>query len=420
MKRCIIFDPTLSSNAGHNLDANIDFAAFLQNECEIQTEIWAADIFDASTSIGAQITPTIPWIYEYVWQTQSNSAMARLQRMARRVRERATTRRWWWIPSLALNLVSHVSSRHRLSKTIRSALNKNFDVLLFPNADFYSLLFLYELSSMNLIPSNIRIIIRLINVLEHFSYIPNGMYLLAPILRSLNNQSNVIITAETEKYCAYLEKTLVASIPVSVIPRRMDGVTYNLGLSPARNPSKINHATQFVLLCPGGARPDKGYWQFIDIASYLMNIFDGKVVLALQQMPPEHQDFDKLYHDKLVQMPNIILLPCVLSTPEYHAALNDADAILLPYDSYHYQSRGSASMFDAFLFDKPVIATRGTGFGQTIEMYDLGFTYSRVNELQDAIKTIMSWSTEEIAELQNRQKAYIKNRAVELRNILCG
>ena len=420
MKRCIIFDPTLSSNAGHNLDANIDFAAFLQNECEIQTEIWAADIFDASTSTGAQITPTIPWIYEYVWQTQSNSAMARLQRMARRARERATTRRTWWVPSLALNLVSHVSSLHRLSQNIKLVLNHNCDVVFFPNVDFYSLLCIYNFTSIHPLPNNLRLIIRLIDVLEHFAFIPNSIQLVPTTLLRIQDQKNIIITAETERHCAYLEKTLGTSIPVSVIPRRIEIAAETRGRRTGQKSFNETHAPQFVLLCPGGARTDKGYWQFIDIATYLMTKYGGKVKLAFQQMPPDHQAFDSIYHNKLAILPNIIMLSSVLSTAEYHAVLNNADAILLPYDRHVYRYRGSSVMFDAFSFGKPVIAMSDTGFGKTVETYDLGFTYSNVSELSTAIHTIISWSDQEERELQSRQQKYIKRRKSELRDIFCG
>jgi hypothetical protein len=420
VKTGIIFDPLLAFKVGHNLDANVDFAVFLQNECGIHAEIWAADIFDASSSTDAKITPTIPWIFEYVWQTQSLSAMARLTRMARRARDRATIRRSWWIPSLALNLVCHVGSLHVMTKTVRAALNENSDFMLFPNVDFYSLLCLYKLASVNALPSNTRLIIRLIDVLENFAYIPNCMQLIITILRRLQDYKNIIITAETEKHCANLEKALATVIPVSVIPRRHEVGAENAALRATPKPFKDDHATQFVLLCPGATRRDKGYLQLMNIAVYLTTVFGGKVILAFQQLPAQHQDFDSIYHSKLANLPNVTMLPSALSTAEYHATLNDADAILLPYDRETYRYRGSAAMFDAFTFGKPVIAMSDTGFGQTIEMYDLGFTYCHLSELQDAVRTLLSWPAKERRELQLRQQDYMKRRTTELRNIVCG
>lgn len=261
------------------------------------------------------------------------------------------------------------------------------DVIMFPSADYYTLM--GATNVLRRLPVNQRpsLLIRLINVMENVNSLgPNVLPL--PVQRAValkREGTNISFSAETPKYARRLRELAEVEVVTAPYP------SFPSSLVP------LNRTAQFTVLCGGSGRADKGFFRLVDIVE-ATNIVGADVRFVIQNLHPREQADNISYINRLYSIPNVTLLPGVLPYNEITEAYANAHASLMPYDTATYELRGSAMLMESILYGRPCIGQSGTAFAEQIQLYRCGEVCGSNSEMAAAIAAMASTDRSKLAE----------------------
>lgn len=407
----IIFDPVCGTSKGHNFRTMIKYAEWLKHSLFIESQLWIPDSDCESTNKDLIVKKNIPWVYEYFLPVENKSLFSFSQHLLRSTKGKYRTK-IVRAPTFILSSVTHIIAQKKIETALLKSFKEKTNFLFFPGADLYSILALASLSERKLIPKNLNIIIRLMGVMETAGYFPKSKSALFSALRLiLKNHSKVKVTAETEKYATVLAKHLKVVVKVTHIP---NDSSHCLPEGVFQDKSIQN------IVCLGGARSDKGYFELIDFINHARKIFGRHVKFYIQTMSSTNKEYNPQYEMKLAKTLNAILLPSFLSDEDLFGYLFAADVIFLPYSSGTYELRGSAILFDSLGTGKPILGRSNTGFGLTIDIAGLGCTFSDINDFGTALSKLTNLTSIQKDHLYQCQNSYLNKMNENLKEIFDG
>jgi hypothetical protein len=400
----IIFDPVCGSSRGHNYKTTIKYADWLASETSTPVEIWIPKSDCDPSEATVPVKKNLPWVFEYFLPTKNGGIHTRLQRSARKLRALAPQSRLAKLILFPCQVFFHWRSVSEIRRAILRALKLEPSVLFFPGADFYSILALQQLADRGKISKNQKIILRLMGVMETAAHLPGikNSYLHALQLL-LNHNLRTMVTGETEKYSAHLERHIKIVVPVTHIP-----LDKKLLLATDGARQSADESGRITIACLGGARADKGYFEITDHAHRARLKWGRYVHFVIQGMSPENPEYDAEYELHLSRCLNVTVLPSYLDDDDLFSWIRRANAIFLPYSVGTYEQRGSAILFDTLPFGKMIIGRRGTGFGDTIDSYGLGATFEDWETLDRAFKTLVEKKPDYSQQIRSRQTKYLE------------
>ncbi len=230
------------------------------------------------------------------------------------------------------------------------------DIVFFPGVDYVTLSLLKEL--LKKIKKAPKLRLRLIGVMENEQYdlnvltkvgINHDFLILLKEINSVSSSKDIDVKlyAETIKYCKFLEYHLHAVIHPSPYP------LFN-------NPEPIQRVSDndnVVFGFLGAPREDKGYFDIFKIINDLTSDTKSKSNFLIQ--PRKSSDIDKVhpdYEDALLSLGCVNFTKPIMTDEEIEDAYLACDVLCLPYHSNVYGLRGSAILFEAIKYNKPVIA----------------------------------------------------------------
>jgi len=143
---------------------------------------------------------------------------------------------------------------------------------------------------------------------------------------------------------------------------------------PAPEPAAPPPPGPLRLASLGGARDEKGMFEIIEAIRLLRAEPAGLAGLRFTlQANDAAPDVQAALDGFAADLPDeVTLLPRALGTAEYHAALHDADMLLLPYWRSIYEARTSGVFLEALAAGKPVIATADSWMSDELAQYGAG------------------------------------------------
>ncbi|MDM0011089.1 hypothetical protein QTH87_01440 [Variovorax sp. J22P168] len=410
----IVFDPVCGSARGHNYKTAIKYAEWMIENGQGQPEIWIpeSDCDPAETTI--PVKKNLPWVYEYFLPTQSRAPHPWLQRFVRRIKHVAPTSKLVRIALSPFFLLFHLVSLRGIRGSLGKALKSEPSLLFMPGADLFSILALHELAKKGLIKPDQLIVVRLMGVMETAGYLPGSheMYLTALQLLTAH-RLRILISGETEKYATFLERQLKINVPVTHIPIH-EAKTTVVPASPNSSPTTRN------VVCLGGARADKGYFELFEHAQRCRLTWGRSMHFYVQRMSPQNPEYNLTYELALARSINVTLLPAYLEDDVLFSWIARSDAVYLPYSTGTYAQRGSAILFDSLPFGKLIVGRRGTGFGDSIDSFGLGVTFHDWHSLDRAFETVMQQNDVSRERLKARQLRYLDTLTNNLGDVTNG
>ena len=258
------------------------------------------------------------------------------------------------------------------------------DLLFFPSADFYGATACLNLLLSGVIQAPPRLSLRMIGVMEHASLSSRSAcdLLLEKVQMAGARGIDVKIFAETPAYAAYLTRRLRTQ--VNYFPAPMSGDHMPM---PRSEPT--------IAASIGSGRGDRGYFLIADIVQKSAIHSRQRILFEIQSMPPQDHAFRRDYEATLASMPNVHILPSVLTDDEILDCYRRSYVAVLPYDPKVYERRGSAVYQEAIAFTRPVVCLDGTAFADLIERYQNGYVCSTVEDIVAAIDECASISPDE-------------------------
>lgn len=365
-------------------------------------EIWIPKSDCDPNETKVPVKKNLPWVYEYFLPTGNASLHSRLQRLVRHIKHLAPTSKVVRIALSPLFLSFHLLSMRGIRKSLSKALKCEPSSLFLPGADLFSILALHQLAKKGQIRHDQLIVLRLMGVMETSGYLPGSheMYLNALQLLTAH-RLRILITGETEKYATFLERHLKIGVPVTHIPVHESKTAISAPSSLDAEP------TSRAIVCLGGARADKGYFELLEHARRCRLTWGRSMHFYVQRMSPQNPEYDTDYELALARSINVTLLPSYLDDDVLFSWIAQADAVYLPYSSGTYAQRGSAILFDSLPFGKLIIGRRGTGFGDSIDTYGLGVTFHHWASLDEAFEAVMRQNDASRVRLKQRQRQYL-------------
>jgi hypothetical protein len=415
----ILFDPVCGSLNGHNFPTLIKYANWIAQEFNVRPQIWVPGGDSQFASEDHIIEKRLPWIYEYYLPTSRFGFNSILGKMLRSTKDSKWINRL--LPSKAvkillspLAIILHFLSIYRIKRSIKKILKLDPEFIFMPGADFYTIISLEQLEKQGQIPRNISIILRLMGVMETAAYIPGARDIYIHSLNILSTKNPMIkFSCETEKYARYISKMTRLAIPVTPIP--LNSITN----------AKADHSQENILfsgdrlnvVCLGGARADKGYFELNDLINYVRRKIKTRVHFIVQSMGHANKEFDADYQLKLLKNPAVTLLPHYIREVDMLSYLERCDTVLLPYSQATYEYRGSAILFDTLPFGKILVGRRKTGFGDTIDSNGLGYTFENESDLKSTLEKIIELNDYGKTEIAGSQMRYLNLMSLNLRKI---
>ena len=407
----IIFDPVCGTSKGHNFSTMIKYANWLKRSLDFKSQLWIPESDCKFNDKDIVVRKNIPWVYEYFIPVENNSLFSLTQQVLKFSKDRSRSK-LVRAPVFILSSVTHLIAQKKIENSLLEAFSENTKYLFLPGADLYSILALARLSEKNLIPDNLNIIIRLMGVMETAGYFPKSRSALFSALQLiLKNHSKVKVTAETEKYASVLAKHLKVVVTVTHIPNDSDYI----------KPRKITpNSETYKLVCLGGARSDKGYFELIDFLNHARKIFGRHVEFYIQTMSPTNKEYNPQYEMKLAKTLNSVLLPSFLSDEDLFSYLFNADIIFLPYSAGTYEYRGSAILFDSLGTGKPILGRSNTGFGMTVDIAGLGKTFCNIDEFGNELSKLINFKDIQSKQIYDYQESYLLKMNENLKDVFDG
>lgn len=398
-KKVIIFDPVCGLSIGHNLPTIDKYANWINSEFGYVSEAWVAT--SKTLSRDYLKFKKIPWVYGY-WL--HDNPKDELKSRKKGLKNDS-------ILDILKNSFHHIWAFNHIEKSLAKTLLDTPSYVFFPGADFYSLLSIWSIAKKNLVPRETIFIIRLMGVMEWATKIPRAREIINQVIFEIKKMlgEQVRFTAETEKYAFELGCILNSKVPVTSIPTL---ITHKQHVEePDRGFLNI--------ACLGGARPDKGYFDILQLSQKTQETFGPtnkkKIIFSVQSMSSQNLDYNWNYQAEIARSENIQLLKPRLSDEELSHEIQRADFILLPYSQDTYASRGSAILFDTLPYGKPILGVGGTGFGDSIKHAGIGLTYNGLDDYVNRFAELIHYSPEKLIAIKNNQEEYFNYMLKSLR-----
>ena len=259
------------------------------------------------------------------------------------------------------------------------------DLIFFPSAEYYGCVTLLK-KVMKMGNKGPKIHIRFIGVCENLRYSDESPQIFNILKDAIANGVHISFSAETPKYCKYLEKILGVSV---------DYLPYPLANGFSET---INWSETFVVSSPGQGRLDKGYNRLKNICYSLQrkNFKNGDFVVDIQSMNPNDQYYDLFYEEQLKSCKNIHLRGHRLSQEQINDVYMNSSIMLLPYDASTYAYRGSAVFQECLATGRLIVAGKGMGFSDLICKYNCGLLCETDEEFAQAIVDLSRLSLDEV------------------------
>ena len=256
------------------------------------------------------------------------------------------------------------------------------DLIFFPSSDYYGAITLLEILSKR--KKNLpEVHCRFIGVMENASH--HTRIARARLLRAIQQaeKSGVRISASAEVpiYARYLTEMLRKEVFAFFYPLAGEKIPMPRG-------------APFIASSIGQGRTDKGHFEMAGIAQALQDKVGSKVILEIQDMGKNQDEYKYSYERKLEVFPNIRLFKAVLQDEEIREMFQRACVVLAPYDPSTYRLRGSAIFQEAVAYGRPVITRKGVGFTELVEKYNCGYVCTTHKEIAEAIQNCMLISPE--------------------------
>ncbi len=378
----IIVDAVCAKIGGHFLPTIRKFKEFFLRE---SFEVSSAYVCTALGSDQSGVIPSLPYCYAYFMPCSKPLFFQRMQ---------LASLRYVGGDSFAARIVRHGvvfpllhwTAKRRMYSALRSIVSAHPHAILFyPGCDFYSLHALSRLRRKGLLHGH-GVFLRFMSFMEMRAYAPNAEDRFVQMLKSFSQKhdNTVQLSCETEEHSAYLSKLIGGEVAVTYIPAtQVASTTYCGHLEPPL--PDANHGTLKIAVL-GGARPDKGYLDLLEIAVELVRQFGSRVQLIVQRMPRDHPNADITYEIALDSCAAIADAPENLSDEEFASLLSACDLCFLPYHPQNYAMKGSGVMFDALGCGIPVIARGGSAIAREVAENKLGWTYDSLDDLISHIR----------------------------------
>lgn len=398
-KKVIIFDPVCGLSIGHNLPTIDKYANWINNEFGYVSEAWVAT---SKTQTREYLNfKKIPWVYGY-WL--HDNPKDELKSRKKGLKNDS-------ILDILKNSVHHIWAFKNIEKSLAKTLHECPSYVFFPGADFYSLLSIWSMAKRRLVPRETILIIRLMGVMEWATKIPRAREIINQVIFEIKKMlgEQVRFTAETEKYAFELGCILNSNVLVTSIP------------SPITHKQHAEKSDRgfFNIACLGGARPDKGYFDILQLSHKTQEAFGPtnkkKIIFSVQSMNSQNLDYNWNYQAEIARSENIQLLKPRLSDEELSHEIQRADVVLLPYSQGTYASRGSAILFDTLPYGKPILGVGGTGFGDTIKHAGIGLTYNGLDDYVNRLSELINYTPGKLRAIKNNQEEYFNYMIKNLR-----
>ncbi len=248
------------------------------------------------------------------------------------------------------------------------------DLIFFPSADFYGATACLNLLLSDKTRTPPRLGLRMICVMEHASLSGRSAcdLLLSKVQLAKARGMDIRIFAETPAYAAFLTQQLGRE--VSYFPAPMGG-----------EPMPMPRSEPAIAASIGSGRGDRGYFLIADILRASAIASARPILFEVQSMPQRDHAFRRDYEAILATMPNVRILPAILTDGEILDFYRRCYVAVLPYDPKVYERRGSAVYQEAIAFTRPVVCLAGAAFADLIGRYENGYACANVDEMVDAI-----------------------------------
>lgn len=397
-KKVIIFDPVCGIYKGHNLPTIQKYAKWISENLNHECEAWVA--INKLPSNNELTFKKIPWVYSY-WLYENLSMKDEIKARNRVIKNDS-------ISQVIGNVMQHKSAQNKIEKALEEASNTNPEFIFFPGADFYSLTSILTLAKKERFSKNTIIIVRLMGVMEWATKLPRAHEIIDQVIFDIKILlgNRVRFTAETEKYAFKLSSITNSQVPVTSIPNETPSIIHNKGKIKTDNKTK----NTVTLACLGGARPDKGYFDLLNICHKTIDKFNSahsiNIQFKIQSMSPASIEYNWAYQTELSRLSSIKLLKPRLTDEELNSEILASDIIFLPYSEGTYANRGSAILFDTLPFGKPILGVAGTGYGDTIMHAGLGLTYSGIDDYINRLTDLINLSPIQHEKIIKNQREY--------------
>jgi len=116
--------------------------------------------------------------------------------------------------------------------------------------------------------------------------------------------------------------------------------------------------------------------------------------------------YEKTLNDiRLVMGSEFEFLPSNLDLVELLESINQCDLLILPYDANSYSINASGVMYHACDYNVPIITATGVGFASEIESFNLGLTYSNLDEIPEIVEKVQMMESDFSRYNSERDKA---------------
>jgi hypothetical protein len=258
------------------------------------------------------------------------------------------------------------------------------DLIFFPSTDYYGAAACLDHMLSQPASKRPRLHLRMICVMEHASISsPSACDLLMErVRRAVAAGVEVGVSAETPAYAAYLGRRY--GVQAAFFPQPLSGDAMPM---PAGQPR--------VVAAIGSGRGDKGYFLMPEIAGKTAERCGNRVSFEFQRMPRQDHGFSAAYEASLATVPNLRVLPAVLSAGELLDGFRRSYVALLPYDPKTFEHRGSAIFQEAIAFARPVVCLAGAAFAELTSRYSNGYACADVDGMARAIAECVAIAPEE-------------------------
>lgn len=248
----------------------------------------------------------------------------------------------------------------------------NSDVVFFPGVDYVTLSLLSKL--LNKLDAAPVLRLRLIGVMENEQYEFNTFSKVGinqefiSLLKEIDTVSkskhfDVKFFAETIKYCKFLEGCLNTVVYPSPYPL-FNYIEQYQGC-------KTTDRLTFGFL--GAPREDKGYFDILEIINSITpEVREISNFLIQPRKASDIRNYNSDYESALLSLGCVQFTNPIMTDQEMEDSYLACDVLCLPYHPNVYSLRGSAILFEAIKFNKPVIANIGLGFCDEISQFNLG------------------------------------------------
>ena len=286
---------------------------------------------------------------------------------------------------------------------------KNDDSIFYPGVDFYGAFgALQELQrhTVELAPS---LYLRFMGVMEYSSRLfPDPRReLLRQIRACISKGYRIRLSAESSLYADHLATALEEPVAATPVP-------------PFQSCHDLDGGDEFVVICPGSGRIDKGFNILPEIVKmFRINHEDKNVRFVIQNLPPWELENNIKYVTQLYATPGVEVLPASINFHEMSQLYKRSHIVLMPYDPNTYAMRSSAILTESVAYGRQVVTSRGTGFEGEVAYFNLGKLCSSVVEYADAIAQYSSMARSHLTSTSNQvRQRYVKYCSSQYREFL--